>query len=161
MAATVAAAGCGLVLMHTRGRPSEWAGLPPAPDAVALSLDGLRERLAEAIRAGIAPERIVCDPGFGFGKLGEENYQLLARFAEFHSLGRPLLAAASRKGFLGRTVAVRLRVESLGASARDTATLAASVAAAMAGAHIVRVHAVRPAVEALAIADAILAAGVS
>ena len=161
MSATVAARRCGLILMHSRGLPHQWASLPPEPDPVPLVLEELGARAAAALQAGIAREAIVVDPGFGFGKRGEENYALLARFAEFHSLGFPLLAALSRKGFLAQTLAARLAPPEVAAplpppEARDAATLAASVAAALAGAHIVRVHAVAPAVEALAIADAIL-----
>jgi dihydropteroate synthase len=165
MAATIAAHPCGAILMHVRGLPHQWRTLPPVPDIVSLVLDELRPRLSTALAAGIPRDAIVCDPGFGFGKSFDENYPLLARFAEFHALGFPLLAALSRKSFLGRTISARLselpaapqsaEVE-IGPTARDTATLAATVAAALAGAHIVRVHAVRPAVEALAIADAIL-----
>jgi dihydropteroate synthase len=177
MSSTVAQRRCAAILMHVRGLPHQWLTLPPAPDVVSLVCEELRTRAAEALAAGIARRSIVLDPGFGFGKRLDENYPLLARFAEFHSLGFPLLAAASRKSFLGHTVAARLaQITSCSArsaaphgnaphepaplppTARDTATLAATVAAALAGAHIVRVHAVRPAVEALAIADAILRA---
>lgn len=165
MAATIAAHPCGAILMHVRGLPHQWRTLPPVPDIVSLVLDELRPRLSTALAAGIPRDAIVCDPGFGFGKSFDENYPLLARFAEFHALGFPLLAALSRKSFLGRTISARLselpaalqsaEVE-VGPTARDTATLTATVAAALAGAHIVRVHAVRPTIEALAIADAIL-----
>jgi dihydropteroate synthase len=158
MPAALAALNCGAILMHTRGRPHEWASQPPAADPVELVLSELGERLEAAVAAGIACERIVLDPGFGFGKRGDENFLLLARFAELHSLGRPMLAALSRKGFLGQTVAASLNLSAIAPEARDNATLAASVAAALAGAHIIRVHAVKPAVEAMAIADAILAA---
>ena len=180
MAATVAAHPCGSVLMHVRGLPHQWRTLPPAPDIVSLVRHELCDRVSAALAAGVARGSIVLDPGFGFGKNFDENYPLLARFAELHLLGFPLLAAVSRKSFLVRTVSARLaelagaphlpqsadvglqsaRQESIALppTARDTATLAATVAAALAGAHIVRVHAVRPAVEALAIADAILLA---
>jgi dihydropteroate synthase len=175
MAATVAERSCGLVLMHTRGLPAEWAMLPPLPDPAPLVLRELAARADAALEAGIARDSIVLDPGFGFGKRDEENYALLARLPELHSLGFPVLAALSRKGFLGRTIAARLAQRTPTGSpsaelarpetslsdplhARDIATLAATVAAALAGAHIVRVHAVAPAVEALAIADAILQA---
>jgi dihydropteroate synthase len=171
MASVIANHRCGLILMHTRGLPSEWHSLPPLPDPVPLVLDELRARAAAALAAGIARQSIVLDPGFGFGKRLDENYPLLARFAELHTLGFPLLAAVSRKGFLAHTLAEALAksraqlappVSPLPSAApsspdRDTATLAACVAAALAGAHLVRVHEVRPAVEALAIADAILA----
>ena len=141
------------------------------------------ERLSQALDAGVLPGSIVIDPGFGFGKNYDENYPLLAGFAKFHGLGFPLLAGVSRKSFLGHTVSERLaeiadhnagrdalqsvaRSKSQNSLAlppadRDIATLAANVAAALAGAHIVRVHAVAPTVEALAIADAILSSQAS
>jgi len=147
MASTLAQSRCGLVLMHTRGMPSQWRELPPMDDPMATIKRELAAGVAAALEAGIARQRIVLDPGFGFGKRAEENFALLAHFADLSALGFPLLAGASRKRFLG---------ESLPAEQRDTATLAASVAATLAGAHIVRVHTVPPAVEALAIADAIL-----
>ena len=167
MTATVADAGCGAILMHSRGLPHEWGTQPAAADIVGLVGEELRVRVADALAHGISRSALVLDPGFGFGKNLDENYPLLARFAEFHALGFPLLAAASRKSFLGHTVAVRLgelgrakgaQPAAVPPFARDTATLAAMVAAALAGAHIVRVHAVRKAVEALSVADAILRA---
>ncbi len=210
MSALAASRRCGLILMHTRGLPSEWPSLPPLPDPVALVLDELRARAAAALQAGIAHQSIVLDPGFGFGKRLDENYPLLARFSELHALGFPLLAAVSRKGFLAHTLTERraqlpvspadepptaalstndrevirlgatIQSELAGAenfrgvynispafealldlkirATRESATLAACVAAALAGAHLVRVHEVRPAVEALAIADAIASA---
>ena len=113
--------------------------------------------LATATSAGIPPEAIVLDPGYGFGKRFDENYALLARQAELLALGRPLLAGVSRKSFLGHTLAApRRRFRSR--HARENASLAAMTAAILNGASIVRVHAVRPAVEAARIADAILAA---
>lgn len=173
MRTTVAERPCGAILMHVRGLPHEWSSLPPAHDLVPLVREELRARATEALDSGIRRNTIVLDPGFGFGKNMDENYPLLARFAEFHPLGFPLLAAVSRKSFLGKTVATRLteiaashnahpdtlpKPIKLPPVARDHATLAAVVAAALSGAHIVRVHAVRPAVEALAIADAVLRA---
>jgi dihydropteroate synthase len=165
MALTIAERPCGAILMHTRGFPNEWRALPPVSDIVALVREELRACVSSAIDQGVSRSSIVIDPGFGFGKNFDENYSLLAHLADFRSLGFPLLAAASRKGFLGNTISARLAEISrqpavpVPPTARDTATLAASVAAALAGAHIVRVHAVRPAVEALAIADTILRAG--
>jgi dihydropteroate synthase len=162
MALTIAERPCGAILMHTRGLPHEWSTLPPVSDIVSLVREELRACVSGAIDQGVARSSLVIDPGFGFGKNFDENYSLLAHIAEFQSLGLPLLAAASRKGFIGSTVSDRLAEIShqpavpVPPTDRDTATLAASVAAALAGAHIVRVHSVRPAVEALAIADAIL-----
>jgi dihydropteroate synthase len=113
------------------------------------------------MRAGISCERMVLDPGYGFGKRFDENYELLARQAGLLSLGRPLLAGVSRKSFLTRTLE-RSRGgggEKANPGARETASIAALVAAILQGASIVRVHNVQSAVEAAAIADAVLAAG--
>ena len=101
----------------------------------------------------------MLDPGYGFGKRFGENYALLARQSELLTLGRPLLAGLSRKSFLGHTLAPLFGGESAPTGARENASLAAMTVAILNGASIVRVHAVRPAVEAARIADAILAAG--
>ncbi len=161
MASACAQLRCGVVLMHARGRPDEWRTLPalhPA-DVVPLVGSGLRERLAAAESVGIALERILLDPGYGFGKSFDANYALLAGQAELLALDRPLLAGVSRKSFLGRTLARRLGRDEVSPEERDIATTAASVAAILNGAGVLRVHAVRPAVEAAAIADAVLSAG--
>jgi dihydropteroate synthase len=161
MAEVCAHSECGLVLMHTRGRPEEWRAQPPlAPDALLASVqEGLAASLAAAVEQNIAPGRIVLDPGYGFGKGFEENFALLARQAELLSLGRPLLVGLSRKSFLGRTLAPLFAGKDAPVEAREAASLAALVAAILKGASLVRVHAVRPAVEAARIADAVLAAG--
>jgi dihydropteroate synthase len=115
-----------------------------------------------AVAAGIPSETVVLDPGYGFGKRFEENFSLLARQEELLELGRPLLVGLSRKSFLGRALAPLHGApkSNLDAAveARETASVAALVAAILHGASIVRVHAVRPAVEAARIADALLAA---
>ena len=123
--------------------------------------DGLAASLAAAQAAGIAPDQIVLDPGYGFGKRFSENYVLLNRQAELLSLGRPLLAGLSRKSFLAHTLAPLFGGSDAPLDARENASLAAMTAAILHGASIVRVHAVRPAVEAARIADAILAASQS
>lgn len=149
---------CGVVLMHTRGRPDEWRGQERLPgDAViAMVRDGLSQSLATARGVGIADDCIVVDPGYGFGKRFGENYALLARQAELLALGRPLLAGVSRKSFLGHTLAPLHGGEPAPANERETASIAAMVAAILHGASIIRVHNVRPAVEAARIADAVL-----
>ncbi len=159
MAGVCAQAGCGVVLMHTRGRPEEWRNLPALDaDALLRSVStGLAESLEAGAKAGVAAESVVLDPGYGFGKNYEENYALLARQSELLALGRPLLAGVSRKSFLGRTLAGLHGGQDAPVAARETASLAAMVAAILHGASIVRVHSVRPAVEAARIADAILA----
>jgi len=150
----------GVVLLHTRGRPEEWRAQPQLePDALLATVrEALAASLASARRAGIPPDSIVLDPGYGFGKRFGENFTLLARQSELLSLGRPLLAGLSRKSFLGHTLASLFGGEPAPIADRENATLAAMTAAILHGASIVRVHAVRPAVEAARVADAILAA---
>jgi len=159
MSSAVAFGGCGLVLMHTRGRPQDWRSLPAlgGEEVVPLVLEGLRERIAVAQTAGIARASIVVDPGFGFGKMGQENFALLAGLQQLGELGYPVLAGVSRKSFLGEAVR-RVQPEGLPiAEARRTATIAANVAAVLNGAHILRVHEVQAAREAAAVADAVKA----
>ncbi|MFZ0518567.1 MAG: dihydropteroate synthase [Acidobacteriaceae bacterium] len=156
MAATCAELGCGVILMHTRGRNSEWRTQPPLPHAkvVPLVLRELKQRADAAISAGIEPAAIVLDPGFGFGKVLDENYPLLAHFDELHTLGYPLQAGVSRKAFLGRKLA-QMYGHDVPTDQRGNATVAAVTAAVLAGTHLVRVHDVKAAREAVAIADAI------
>jgi dihydropteroate synthase len=159
MAATVAETGCGLVLMHTRGHSRDWRSLPALADdeVVPLVLEQLRERIAAATSAGIADEKVVIDPGFGFGKIGSENVPLLAGMERLCELGRPILIGLSRKGFLGQLVrGVQHDAAASPAEARRAATLAANVSAILSGAHILRVHDVQLTREAAAVADALL-----
>jgi dihydropteroate synthase len=156
MAKTVAELKCGAVLMHMRGRPEEWRTLPPPGDIALLVKRELKEWAEKAVLAGVRRERIVLDPGFGFGKSFEENYPLLARFSELQSAGFPLLAGTSRKSFIERT---------LGKNGKDVppegrlfGTLATQTALILKGAHILRTHDVKASVEAARVADAILAA---
>jgi dihydropteroate synthase len=162
MAAACAELGCGVVLTHTRGRPEEWSKLPrlTADDVVEVVTGELRERLGAALGAGVAAARVVLDPGIGFGKAYESNYPLLARLGELRALGRPVLSGVSRKSFLGRTLAALRGGVDAGVGERGNATIAAVTASILAGADVVRVHDVRPAVEAAAIADAVLGASV-
>ncbi|WP_353064518.1 dihydropteroate synthase [Tunturibacter psychrotolerans] len=165
MSKACAQSGCGAILMHTRGRPQDWPTLPPLPPEAVLPLvlKELAERLEAATTAGISRNRIVFDPGFGFGKRLDENYPLLAHFDQLKQFDLPLLAGVSRKGFLAHTLAqspsLSILLEGATPSMDDRlhATTAANVAAILAGAHILRTHDVRPAAEAAAIADQILA----
>jgi len=148
---------CGCVLMHTRGRPEEWRTLPALSQdevvpLVVRELEGLARRATEA---GIDRERIVLDPGFGFGKRLDENYPLLARLGELHRLGFPLLSGTSRKSFIAQSLDSHAP-----ASTRLAGTIAAATASILQGAHIVRVHDVLPVVDAARVADAILRAEV-
>jgi dihydropteroate synthase len=166
MSTTCATLGCGAVLMHTRGRPQEWPTLPPlAPgEVLPVVLSGLADRLESALAAGIPRDKIVLDPGLGFGKRLEENYPLLAYLDQLQRFNLPILVGASRKSFLGHTLS---QSTALAAALHPTppltdervyATTAANVAAILAGAHILRTHDVRPAAEAAAVADRILVA---
>ena len=157
MARTCAELQCGVVLMHTRGQPEEWRHLPREPKIAELVEHDLANRLLVALQCGVQRPRIVLDPGFGFGKNFEENYPLLAQFDRLHRFGFPLLAGTSRKSFVGRTVGQRTGKDAPPAE-RLYGSLAAMVASILRGAHIVRVHDVKPAVEAAAVADEVLAA---
>jgi dihydropteroate synthase len=173
MSATCAALGCGNVLMHTRGRPHQWRTQPAlaASEVVPLVLRDLEARADAALAAGIARESIVLDPGFGFGKIRDENYPLLAHLDQLHALGFPILAGLSRKSFLtqaatksgarhpgvsGESGAPHLSSEMWESS--QLSTTVANTAAILAGAHILRVHDVRPARHTAELADRILAA---
>lgn len=156
MAQTVSELQCGVVLMHTRGRPEEWRTLPPSRDIISEVKSDFRDWTKSAIAAGIKKERIVLDPGFGFGKKFEGNYPLLAGLSKLHELGFPLLSGTSRKSFIGRTLA-RSRKDAP-VEERLYGTLATVTASVLQGAHIVRVHDVRPSVDAVRVADEILKA---
>ena len=160
MAAVCAELECSVVLMHTRGGPQEWKTLPPIPPLAIMPivLTGLRDSIFAARKAGVKSDRIVLDPGLGFGKMGDENYTVLALLHQMLQFGLPVLSGASRKGFLGKTLAPFHGGEAAPVGARGNATTAANVASVLNGAHILRVHDVRAAAEAAVAADAILAA---
>ena len=153
MAKTVAELKCGVVMMHMRGRPEEWRTLPPPGDIVLLVKRELKDWAEKAVIAGVRRERIGLDPGFGFGKNFEENYPLLSRFSELQAAGFPLLAGTSRKSFVGRLLAQDGKDAPV--EARLFGTLATQVALILKGAHIIRTHDVKAAVEAARVADAI------
>jgi len=142
---------CGAILMHMRGRPDQWRNLPPASDIVTLVKRELSERVDAAMMAGMKRERIVLDPGFGFGKNFQENYPLLKRFEEFHGLRYPLLVGISRKSFVGRALARDGKDAAI--TERIYGTLAAETVAILKGAHIIRTHDVRICADTIRIAD--------
>jgi dihydropteroate synthase len=144
--------------MHTRGQPEQWRKLPSETDVTSLVEHDLANRVQVAFERGVDRSRIMLDPGFGFGKNFEENYPLLANFDQLHRLGFPLMAGTSRKSFLGRTMGKRAG-QDVPPSERLYGSIAAMTATILRGAHLVRVHDVKPAVEAAAVADAILLAG--
>ena len=154
MAATVKELDCGVILMHTRGRPQEWRNLPPSADIVAEVKNDLRDYAKAALAQGIAKDHIMLDVGIGFGKKFEQNYPLLAGLDQLRDLGFPLLVGTSRKSFIGRTLAVDGK--DAPPDQRLHGSLAAATASALQGGHVVRVHDVKAAVEAVKIADEIL-----
>lgn len=148
MANVVATTGAGLIMMHTgRGREDE-----KLPDVVADQRFFFERQFSVALQAGIPPENIVFDPGFGFAKDRDEDLALMARFNELASLERPLLIGTSRKRFIGHVTGREA------ASERDVGTSATTVALRLAGASLFRVHNVAVNRDALRMADAILAA---
>ncbi|MGA8540038.1 MAG: dihydropteroate synthase [Terriglobales bacterium] len=159
MAKTLAELKVGAVLMHTRGRPEEWRALPPIGDPVLIVKRDLRQWAEAASLAGVKRDHLVLDPGFGFGKRFEENYPLLAHFGELQAMGFPLLAGVSRKSFIGRMLAAPGNDKDADVGERLYGTLAAESALILKGAHIIRTHDVRSAVQAARVADALVASG--
>ena len=150
LAEVAAASGAALILMHTRGRPQTMAAEAVYEDLTAEVVAELRASIAAACTAGVAIEQIIADPGIGFAKRPSHSYGVLAHVADIAAaLDRPLLVGASRKSFLREAVGGRP------AAARDWGTAAAVTAAVLAGAHIVRVHAVAEMVQVVRVAEEI------
>ncbi len=149
---------CGVCLMHMRGTPATMQADTHYEDVVAEIEGFLRERIAVARAAGVAKERIVVDPGVGFGKTPAQNLELLSRQSELLALGVPLLTGWSRKATLARLSGVSVTPPAERTSAQravlDAASVAASLLAVQRGARIVRVHNVAAIVAALAVVDA-------
>ena len=152
LAPLVAESGAGVILMHMKGSPRTMQKDPVYDDVVAEVRDYLAARVAAAQAAGIDKGRVVVDPGIGFGKTLEHNLLLIRRLADLRSLGCPVLLGASRKAFIGHLTG-RPPLE------RTWGTLGCHVAGALLGADIVRVHEVAALREALAVSDAVMAAG--
>jgi dihydropteroate synthase len=158
MAGVVAQSGAECCLMHMRGEPRtmQSRGGPRYTDVVDEVRAFLEERLAFAVGEGVAEERVLLDPGIGFGKTVEHNLELLRRLGELAALGRPLVVGTSRKSFLGRIIAdVSGRAEM---AERLPGTIATCVLAYERGASVLRVHDVAPVRAALALAAATLGA---
>jgi dihydropteroate synthase len=139
-----------LVLMHTRGRSNDMYEHASYLEVIDEIRDELRQSLAFATGAGIPRDAIILDPGLGFAKGPAHSYEALARLHEFAELGRPILSGPSRKSFLSKAVG-----RTLTAAQRDWGTAAAVTASVLAGAHIVRVHAVAEMAQAVRVADEI------
>jgi dihydropteroate synthase len=145
----VARAGAGLVLMHMRGRPREMYREAAYEDVAADVRRELAGSLALAAECGVPRESTIVDPGLGFAKSAEHSYEVLARLSELAALDRPILVGSSRKSFLTRAIG------DVPPAARDWGTAASVAAAILAGAHIVRVHAVGPMVQVARVTDEI------
>ncbi len=148
----VAASDCGIVLMHMQGEPRTMQSAPQYDDVVREVGAFLRARRDALLAAGVARERIVLDPGFGFGKTAAHNFALLARLDELAALGQPLLVGLSRKSMLGHA-------SGRAVGERVYASVAAALLAVQRGARIVRVHDVAATRDALAVWQAVIEQG--
>lgn len=150
LAGAVAAGGAALVLMHGRGGPDTMGALATYEDVVGDVARELQASIGRARSAGVPLSRVIVDPGIGFAKRPEHSYGVLARLPELSAaLDRPILVGPSRKSFLREAVAGRP------ATGRDWGTAAAVTAAVLAGAHIVRVHAVEEMAQVVRVAEAV------
>ena len=148
MASVVADAGVPVILMHMKGTPADMQAHPTYDDVAAEIIDFLRKAIDQAVSWGIRRERIIVDPGIGFGKTFDHNLEILRELGRFQCLDAPILVGSSRKAFIGRILDKKVHE-------RDTVTMATVAAAVMNGAHIVRVHNVKQAVETVRVIDAI------
>jgi len=148
MAETAARHRAGLVLMHIQNRPADMQDGPVYDDVVEEVFSFLASSLDRALAAGVAREKVVLDPGIGFGKTPAHNLALLNRLDRLQELGRPLLVGLSRKSLIGAILGKE-------PEERLAGSLGGAVAAAFLGAHILRVHDVAETVDALRVADAI------
>ncbi|MBX3438905.1 MAG: dihydropteroate synthase [Planctomycetaceae bacterium] len=128
-----AASDCGIILMHMQGTPQTMQDAPSYENVVAEIVAYLDERIASLGQSGIARERIVVDPGIGFGKTAQHNLEILSHIAAFHALGRPVLIGHSRKRFLARLLGREI-------DERTNGTIGVAIAVAQQGAEIIRVH---------------------
>jgi dihydropteroate synthase len=151
MASIVARAGASVILMHMRGSPRSMQDDPRYGDLIGEIASELGAARRRAREGGIADDRIVLDPGIGFGKTAEHNLEILARLPALTRIGRPLMIGASRKSFLGK-------VTGLPVGERLEASLAAGAAAILGGARILRVHDVAASARMARTIDAILRA---
>jgi dihydropteroate synthase len=155
MLALVAGSGVPFVCMHWRGHSEDMQSKASYADVVAEVITELRAQLDAATRVGVAPDKLIIDPGFGFAKTAEHNWQLLQRLEEFDVLERPMLAGVSRKTFLGRLLA-GADGSPRPAKERDDATTALTAVLTLRRIWGVRVHSVRASRDAIAVAQRLL-----
>ena len=147
MASLVASSGASCCLMHMLGEPRTMQRDPRYEDVVSEVKEFLEERVAFAVGEGVPEEKIMLDPGIGFGKTGEHNLELLRRLEEIVAIGRPVVVGTSRKSFLGKITGREV-------DQRVPGTIATNVIAYLNGARIFRVHDVAPVADALKVAAA-------
>jgi len=151
-----------LILTHMRGEPATMQKAPFARNVMKDVTRGLRASIKKARSAGVKNSQIILDPGIGFGKSFQQNYELLRRLPELAKLGHPLLVGTSRKGFLGRTLAqaqpgtAHPKSNPVPPNQRLWATAATLTASILGGAHIVRVHDVTEMLQVARVADLLL-----
>ena len=148
MAGVAAQAGVPVILMHMKGTPSDMQVHPRYDDVASEIITFLKNAMEQAVSSGVQRERIIVDPGIGFGKTFDHNLEILKELGRFQRLDAPILVGSSRKAFIGRILDKE-------AHERDTGTMATVAAAVMNGVHIVRVHNVKQAVETVKVIDAI------
>jgi len=153
LAEVAAKYGAPLILMHMRGEPRTMQKGPFAQDVMKDVAQGLRDSVAKARKAGVAKSQIILDPGIGFGKSYSQNYELLQKLPQFAALGYPLLVGASRKGFLGATLARDGKPAP--PEERIWGTAATVTASILGGAHIVRAHDVAEMVQVARVSDCV------
>ena len=148
MTSVAAVAQVPVILMHMRGTPENMQEKPHYGNLIQEVIDFLSGSMERAVQMGIRREMIILDPGIGFGKTFDHNLEIIRELDRFTCLGRPILLGSSRKAFIGRILGKP-------ALERDTGTMAAVAVGVMNGAHIVRVHDVKKAVETVKVVDAI------
>jgi len=148
MASVVAQAGVPVILMHMKGTTADMQVAPTYDDVASEIIAFLRSAMDQAVRSGVRRDRIIVDPGIGFGKSFDHNLEILKELGRLQCLEAPILVGSSRKAFIGRILDKKVHE-------RDTGTMATVAAAVMNGAHIVRVHNVKQAVETVRVIDAI------
>ena len=148
MASVVAQAGVPVILMHMKGTTADMQVAPTYGDVASEIITFLRSVMDQAVRSGVRRDRIIVDPGIGFGKSFDHNLEILKELGRLQCLEAPILVGSSRKAFIGRILDKKVHE-------RDTGTMATVAAAVMNGAHIVRVHNVKQAVETVRVIDAI------
>lgn len=158
IAGIAAKTGASLILMHSRGTPANMQKLPPVEDVLSEIIAGLRWSVDQAVQRGVKHEKIILDPGIGFGKTPRQNLQLINNLNRIvEEFGLPVLLGTSRKSFIQKTLDSRMQAESRDALRESsTGTIASNVIGVLRGANILRVHDVGETVAAVRLAEAII-----